>query len=1016
MLAPRLAEHVLCADSANDIEAAITQRFERERNILKEQLFQFQSALEERFDGFEEIVKRSVREALHGRRTKDNAGHECHQTPFGASDCHLDGMNKQNVLKDVGERVPHMRSLGTEYRDDHGHRQAVCESAAEIIKVDGMEIRLEDPKLSTDSTFELASDASSNQNSESIQAETPKRMLPSLSYLMPSAGTAGWEDIEAKAPLEPEFLPTLGTQKSPAEILITKSLERKMKKWAKGAQTRNAWGFAKRPRTVSDMKKEAVVKKSRFLEEIHRASQLSTEAAEGNSEIDIEHETPFFTPNKMIHPNNTQRRMWDFFMFFLLLYCAFSIPYRLSFLSEESMIELQITDFVLDALFVLDIILNFSTAYVDLDGKIRDSFSFVAANYIQGWFLLDVVATIPIDQLITSDGMDALKLSKVLRLARLGKLLRILRLVRLMKVSKSMDQMERSMRHPAILRLLKLCFFLIGIMHWFACMAHATAMQDTDPDTWIGLRDYKAHFPLQQYTCCLYWATCTMLGEKSSPQGTLSLVVTCIVFWMGMVLYLTAFGNIVNLMNNMDLVSTEYKQKLDKSTQYMRKLQIPTKLRSRIVEHIEAMHERTHGMDSREFMAMLPRHLRHEVAMHLNCGVLENMEVFAQSSVPFLTAIIMRVRVNVALAGDLLVCEGDIGSDMFFIVDGELAVWVRNHKVASLVKGSFFGESVLFDGTKNGRRSASVRATKNCTLYSLELEDFQDIFEAYPEDGAQFLLACSKFRNKSDVESKRAIQRFQTKMLERGTVASLPTRAEKAGVGTEGNMGDGTVAPNQNAKDEVPRERAHSVHEDSPYGRGRAGDGSMSEIESSTPLWQRERALSDMGSLVLYGSTMDPTPLQIGPNANTNADCKRQSQTQEHFPAAEHDQGSNPRDSPKITKLNLSNLTSPTAPSSMQEMVNISSRPDSDVVFGQSVFNMHSSHPSHRSVDSFRLAKFSNSPHGSQAGKEGGCESVRDVDALSTPTEIRGNDMRQTENNLTLDSTRNLPGTAADRQ
>ena len=44
------------------------------------------------------------------------------------------------------------------------------------------------------------------------------------------------------------------------------------------------------------------------------------------------------------------------------------------------------------------------------------------------------------------------------------------------------------------------------------------------------------------------------------------------------------------------------------------------------------------------FMADLPRHLRQEMAIFLNQGVIQSMTIFETCSVPFLTAILMKVR------------------------------------------------------------------------------------------------------------------------------------------------------------------------------------------------------------------------------------------------------------------------------------------------------------------------------------------------------------------------------------
>ena len=56
----------------------------------------------------------------------------------------------------------------------------------------------------------------------------------------------------------------------------------------------------------------------------------------------------------------------------------------------------KIFDTTIDLLFLLDIILNFFTAYeIPLTKKLETSLKVIVVNYLTGWFLLDVIATLP---------------------------------------------------------------------------------------------------------------------------------------------------------------------------------------------------------------------------------------------------------------------------------------------------------------------------------------------------------------------------------------------------------------------------------------------------------------------------------------------------------------------------------------------------------------------------------------------------------------------------------------------
>lgn len=60
---------------------------------------------------------------------------------------------------------------------------------------------------------------------------------------------------------------------------------------------------------------------------------------------------------------------------------------------------LTIVDYVVDFMFVVDIVINLRTTYVDLNGDFVSRPRRIAKHYIKTWFLIDVVAAIPFELL-----------------------------------------------------------------------------------------------------------------------------------------------------------------------------------------------------------------------------------------------------------------------------------------------------------------------------------------------------------------------------------------------------------------------------------------------------------------------------------------------------------------------------------------------------------------------------------------------------------------------------------------
>jgi cAMP-dependent protein kinase regulator len=82
--------------------------------------------------------------------------------------------------------------------------------------------------------------------------------------------------------------------------------------------------------------------------------------------------------------------------------------------------------------------------------------------------------------------------------------------------------------------------------------------------------------------------------------------------------------------------------------------------------------------------------------------------------------------------GSLIVEEGELGDDIYFIVEGELTVVGVDDKKSypKLGPGDYFGYLSI---VLKERRTASVRAETYCDLMRLHGKDYDTIKEAYPE-------------------------------------------------------------------------------------------------------------------------------------------------------------------------------------------------------------------------------------------------------------------------------------------
>ncbi|XP_058616083.1 potassium/sodium hyperpolarization-activated cyclic nucleotide-gated channel 2 isoform X3 [Onychostoma macrolepis] len=168
----------------------------------------------------------------------------------------------------------------------------------------------------------------------------------------------------------------------------------------------------------------------------------------------------------------------------------------------------------------------------------------------------------------------------------------------------------------------------------------------------------------------------------------------------------------------------EYKQ----VEQYMSFHKLPADFRQKIHDYYEHRYQGK-MFDEESILEELNEPLREEI-VNFNCRKLvASMPLFANADPNFVTAMLTKLRFEVFQPGDYIVREGTIGKKMYFIQHGVVSILTKGNIGMKLSDGSYFGEICLLT---RGRRTASVRADTYCRLYSLSVDNFNEVLEEYP--------------------------------------------------------------------------------------------------------------------------------------------------------------------------------------------------------------------------------------------------------------------------------------------
>jgi CRP/FNR family transcriptional regulator, cyclic AMP receptor protein len=100
--------------------------------------------------------------------------------------------------------------------------------------------------------------------------------------------------------------------------------------------------------------------------------------------------------------------------------------------------------------------------------------------------------------------------------------------------------------------------------------------------------------------------------------------------------------------------------------------------------------------------------------------------------------------------GRVLIEEGTIGREFFFIVEGKASVTQKGRRTATLGPGAYFGELALLDRKP---RSATVVSETDMTLLVLEQRRFNGLLDEMPTLSHKLLVAMAQRLRDADAKA-----------------------------------------------------------------------------------------------------------------------------------------------------------------------------------------------------------------------------------------------------------------------
>ncbi|XP_038562439.1 potassium/sodium hyperpolarization-activated cyclic nucleotide-gated channel 3-like isoform X2 [Micropterus salmoides] len=444
----------------------------------------------------------------------------------------------------------------------------------------------------------------------------------------------------------------------------------------------------------------------------------------------------------IIHPYSDFRFYWDLTMLLLMVGNLIIIPVGITFFKDEHTPPWIVFNVVSDTFFLMDLVLNFRTGIVKEDNTeiILDPQQ-IKIKYLKSWFVVDFISSIPVDYIFliveTRIDSDFYKTARALRIVRFTKILSLLRLLRLSRLIRYIHQWEEVFHMTydlasAMVRIMNLIGMMLLLCHWDGCLQFLVPMlQDFPADCWVTRNKMVNDTWGQQYSYALFKAMSHMLCIGYGlypPIGMADVWLTILSMIVGATCFAMFVGHATALIQSLDSSRRQYQEKYKQVEQYMSFHKLPADMRQRIHDYYEHRYQGK-MFDEESILEELNEPLREEI-INFNCRKLvASMPLFANADPNFVTSMLTKLRFEVFQPGDYIIREGTIGKKMYFIQHGVVSVLTKSSTDTKLSDGSYFGEICLLT---RGRRTASVRADNYCRLYSLSVDNFNEVLEEYP--------------------------------------------------------------------------------------------------------------------------------------------------------------------------------------------------------------------------------------------------------------------------------------------
>ena len=440
------------------------------------------------------------------------------------------------------------------------------------------------------------------------------------------------------------------------------------------------------------------------------------------------------------------------------MYTAISLPLVICFADESDpdsspfQIFLRVVDVLTDVIFLVDLGLNFHTAFVTKDAILEINKQVIARHYLSTWFTVDAVGSIPWEIItLIGEAAGTFRASD----AQAMQIIKILKTPKLLRLGRLFKFLARFEGAANIGRILMLMLLFILLMHWLACLFFIISdlvMKGGTTESWLQLQQYEDLPNESKYVRAYYAVVLMIMGDNILLHSDSETVFAIVVGLIGSCVNAIIFANVANLTAQLNSNSALHQRQMDGVAQAMRKLNVETSTARRIQDYYEYVWIRHRNHQGDHFIKSLPAQLRSRTSCMIHEGRMRLCPLFTKCDRKFIAALSTTLYPEVYLPAEFIVVSGFVSRSMYFIARGRVQI-IRtgpDNRMQIDECATYFDEMGLFTEKQHSLYARSITHTD---LYKLERSEFQRVLKDFPASG--WLVASAATRSMPTEDSKQ---------------------------------------------------------------------------------------------------------------------------------------------------------------------------------------------------------------------------------------------------------------------